>query len=427
MTLATPTRLEITASTLSVKDLVGFASGAIIAHPMRSVLTSLGVVIGVAAVVMMTSIGLGAQKQVTSTIGALGSNLIIVRPGLPRGAGGQVVRQAAGGGITLTEADATAIKMGVDNVTAAAPVVNGQAQLSSDNANWSTRIEGVTPDYLTARDDSLTQGRMIEDREARTGDKKIILGKTVVDNLFPNEDPIGKRVRVDATPFEVIGVLASKGQSGLGQDQDDRAIAPIAAVRSRIVGRFVKGNSVQTVYVKAASAEDMTTVQEDLTNMLRDRHRIRDGQDDDFNVQNMASILEATKATTQTFTILLAAVAGVSLVVGGVGIMNIMLVAVTERTREIGLRMALGARRSDVLYQFALEAVSLSLFGGLIGLAIGVLGALAAAQLGNWPTAIPSWAAPLSVGFSVLVGLVFGAYPSWRAAQLDPIEALRRE
>ena len=206
-----------------------------------------------------------------------------------------------------------------------------------------------------------------------------------------------------------------------------RAIAPIAAVRSRVVGRFVKGNSVQTVYVKAASAEDMTTVQEDLTNMLRDRHRIRDGQDDDFNVQNMASILEATKATTQTFTILLAAVAGVSLVVGGVGIMNIMLVAVTERTREIGLRMALGARRSDVLYQFALEAVSLSLFGGLIGLAIGVLGALAAAQLGNWPTAIPSWAAPLSVGFSVLVGLVFGAYPSWRAAQLDPIEALRRE
>ena len=427
MTTAAPPLMEIPASTLSVRDLIGFASGAITAHPMRSILTSLGVVIGVAAVVMMTSIGLGAQKQVTSTIGALGSNLIIVRPGQPRGAGGQVVRQAAGGGITLTEADAAAIKAGVDNVTAVAPVVNGQAQLSSDNANWNTRIEGVTPDYLAARDDSLTEGRMIEDREARTGDKKIILGKTVVDNLFPNEDPIGKRVRVGSTPFEVIGVLASKGQSGVGQDQDDRVIAPIAAVRSRIVGRFVKGNSVQTVYVKAASADDMTTVQEDVTNMLRDRHRIRDGQDDDFNVQNMASILEATKATTQTFTILLAAVAGVSLVVGGVGIMNIMLVAVTERTREIGLRMALGARRSDVLYQFALEAVALSLFGGLIGLAIGVLGALAAAKLGNWPTAIPSWAAPLSIGFSVLVGLVFGAYPSWRAAQLDPIEALRRE
>jgi putative ABC transport system permease protein len=420
--------LETPASTtLSVKDLIGFAGGAITAHPMRSVLTSLGVVIGVAAVVMMTSIGLGAQQQVTKTIGALGSNLIIVRPGQPRGAGGTVVRQAAGGGISLTQADADAIKATVENVVAVAPAVQGQAQLSSDTANWNSRIEGVTPDYLAARDITLSAGRMIEEREARTGDKKLLIGKTVADELFPNEDPLGKRVRVGNTPFEVIGVLTPRGQSGMGIDQDDVVLGPLAAVRSRIVGRRVNGTSVQTVYVKAATAEDMNTVQEDVTNLLRDRHRIREGQDDDFNVQNMASILEATKATTQTFTILLAAVAGVSLVVGGVGIMNIMLVAVTERTREIGLRMAVGARRSDVLYQFALEAVALSLLGGLIGLAIGVLGALAAAKLGNWPTAIPSWAAPLSIGFSVLVGLVFGAYPSWRAAQLDPIEALRRE
>ncbi len=419
--------VESPQTTLTVRDLVGFATGAILAHPMRSVLTSLGVVIGVAAVVMMTSIGLGAQQQVTKTIGALGSNLIIVRPGLPRGAGGGVARQAAGAGITLTQADGEAIKAQVQSVVAVAPVVQGQAQLASDSANWNSRIEGVTSDYLTARDATLSSGRMIEDREAKAGDKKLILGQTVVDNLFPNEDPLGKRVRVGSTPFEVIGVLAKRGQSGAGQDQDDVVLGPIGAVRSRIVGRFVKGNSVQTLYIKAATADDMTTVQEDVTNLLRDRHRIREGQDDDFQVQNMASILEATKATTQTFTILLAAVAGVSLVVGGVGIMNIMLVAVTERTREIGLRMAVGARRSDVLYQFALEAVALSLLGGLIGLAIGVLGALAAAKLGDWPTAIPSWAAPLSVGFSVLVGLVFGAYPSWRAAQLDPIEALRRE
>ena len=409
-------------------DLVGFAAGAIAAHPMRSALTSLGVVIGVAAVVMMTSIGLGAQQRVTSAIGGLGSNLLIVMPGASRGPGGGFVSQGAGSGMSLDDGDARAIGEQVEGVVASAPAVRGGAQLSAEGANWSTRVEGVTPDYLTARDLAIASGRMFDDTEARQGRKVVVIGQTVATELFGEDaDPIGKRIRVGAVPFEVIGVLASKGQSGFGQDQDDIVLGPLQAVRSRVVGRRVKGDQVQTIYVKAATADDLDRVQEDLSNLLRERHRIRNGQDDDFSVQNMASIMEAMQASVKTFTGLLAAVAAVSLVVGGVGIMNIMLVAVTERTREIGLRMAVGARRNDVLFQFALEAITLSVIGGAIGLLIGLGGGVLMAKLGDWPVAIAAWSIPVSLGFSLLVGLVFGAYPSWRAARLDPIEALRRE
>jgi putative ABC transport system permease protein len=408
-------------------DLVGFAAGAIAAHPMRSALTSLGVVIGVAAVVMMTSIGLGAQQRVTSAIGGLGSNLLIVSPGASRGPGGGFVSQGAGSGMSLNDDDAEAIGK-LDGVAASAPSVRGGAQLASEGANWSTRVEGVTPDYLVARDLTIASGRMFDENEARQGRKVIVIGQTIVTELFgEGADPIGKRIRVGAVPFEVIGVLESKGQSGFGQDQDDIVLGPLPAVRSRIVGRRVRGDNVQTIYVKAGTSDDLDRVQEDLSNLLRERHRIRPGQEDDFSVQNMAAIMEAMQASVKTFTGLLAAVAAVSLVVGGVGIMNIMLVAVTERTREIGLRMALGARRIDVLLQFALEAMTLSVIGGAIGLVIGVGGGALMAKLGDWPVAIAGWSIPVSLGFSLLVGLVFGAYPSWRAARLDPIEALRRE
>ncbi len=412
---------------MRVIELMRFAAGAILAHPMRSVLTSLGVVIGVAAVVMMTSIGLGAQKRVSATIAGLGSNLIIVMPGQARGSGGGFVSSAAGTGQTLTDTDAAEIAKQVEAVAAVSAVVRSQAQMTADGANWNTRIEGVTPPYLIARDLEIQTGRMFDDRESRQGKKVMVVGQTVASQLWGESDPVGRRVRVRGVPFEVIGVLVSKGQSSFGQDQDDVVLAPLEAVRSRIIGKRLRGGTVQTIYVKAATEDQLDRVQEDITNLIRAQHRIRPGDDDDFQTQNMASILQASQAAIATFTVLLAAVAAVSLLVGGVGIMNIMLVAVTERTREIGLRMAVGARRSDILIQFAMESIALSLVGGVIGLGLGVLGAIGIAKLGSWPAAIPSWAGPVALSFSCLVGLVFGAYPSWRAARLDPIEALRRE
>ena len=409
----------------SPTEIVRFAAGAIIAHPLRSGLTSLGVVIGVAAVVMMTSIGLGAQKRVTDTISGLGSNLIIVSPLQPRTTGG--VMGGAGAGQSLTDADTEVIRRQVEGAVAVAPSVTGMAQVTADGANWNTSIVGVSPEYLEARDLTVASGRMFEERDARQGRKVAVLGPTVVTQLWGDADPIGKRIRIRGAPFEVIGVLGSKGQSSFGRDQDDLILSPLETVRSRIIGRRIKADSVQTIYVKAVSEEELASVQEDIDSTLRAEHKIQAGDEDDFQTQNLASILEASKAAIGAFTVLLAAIAGVSLVVGGVGIMNIMLVAVTERTREIGLRMALGARRKDVLAQFALEAVVLSLFGGLIGLAIGLLGAAGIAAIGDWPFALPTWAIPVALGFSSLVGLVFGAYPAWRAARLDPIEALRRE
>ena len=392
---------------------------------MRSVLTSLGVVIGVAAVVMMTSIGMGAQQRVTQAISGLGSNLIIVTPNFQRGP----VAQAAGGGFSLRDGDATAIAKQVEDVAAVAPLVRGQAQLAADGANWNTQIQGVTPDYLVARDLKIASGRMFDENEARQGRKVLVVGPTVARELWGDSDPVGRRVRVRTVPFEVIGVLESKGQAGFGQDQDDVVLGPLTAVRSRIAGRRSRGDSVQTIYVKAADENSLDRVQEDVTNLLRDQHKIRQGEDDDFQTQNMASILEASQAAVGTFTVLLAAVAGVSLVVGGVGIMNIMLVSVTERTREIGIAKALGARRQYVLMQFLIEAMVLALIGGLIGIAIGFgLSYGIASTIPDFPSpAVPWWAVFGACAFSGLIGVIFGILPASKAANLAPIDALRYE
>lgn len=408
-------------------ELIRFAVGAIVAHPMRSALTALGVVIGVAAVVMMTSIGLGAQQRVTQAIQGLGVNMLVITPGSGGGGPGGFARGGAGSGAGLRDRDAEALRE-IDGVMAASPAVRGFQQIVAGGANWNSRVEGVTPDYLVARDLEMAAGAMFDERAADTGRTVAVLGQTVVTELFgEGVDPVGQRIRLGRVPFTVVGVLESKGQSGIGQDQDDIVLVPLQAGRSRLFGRRLSGDEVQQIYVKAESEDVLYQVEQDVAARLRELHRIGPGQDDDFTVQNLTSIQEAAGAATQTFTVLLAAVAGVSLVVGGVGIMNIMLVSVTERTREIGLRMAIGARRSDILTQFALESVALSLAGGLIGLMIGVGGAMMISRLGDWPSAIPAWAAPVSLGFSMIVGLVFGAYPAWRAARLDPIEALRRE
>jgi putative ABC transport system permease protein len=409
---------------MRTSDLISSAARALRSNPLRSALTALGVIIGVASVVAMVALGSGAQAQVERSISSLGSNLLIVVPGAMRAGGG--VRGAAGGWDSLTLDDAAAIAEQVEGVIAVAPSQRSSAQIVANGANWNTRIEGVTPAYLIARDWEVEQGRFFEDSEERQARRVVVLGATVARELFPNVDPIGQTLRINSGAFEVIGVLASKGQSGFGMDQDDVVLAPLTTVKRRISGRQRRADTVSQISVKAGSESELGRIQEDVETLLRQRHRTREGEDD-FTVQNLSSITEAAAQTTQVFTYLLGGISAVSLLVGGIGIMNIMLVSVTERTREIGLRKALGARQSDILHQFGLEAVALSLAGGIIGLILGVAGAWLMTSLFTLPLVISPFNAGLAIGFAGLVGVVFGAYPAWRAARLDPIEALRRE
>ncbi|MEZ5996826.1 MAG: ABC transporter permease [Hyphomonadaceae bacterium] len=409
---------------MRTSDLVASAGRALRANPLRSALTALGVIIGVASVVAMVALGSGAQAQVERSIASLGSNLLIVVPGALRGGGG--VRGAAGGWDSLTLDDAAAIAAQIEGVVAIAPSQRARTQVIAGGANWNPQVEGVTPAYLVARDWEIARGRMFDDTEERQARRVVVLGATVAEQLFPNVDPVGQTVRMNGGVFEVIGILESKGQSGFGMDQDDIVLAPLTTVKRRISGRQRRADTVSQISVKAASEDHLSRIQDEVEALLRQRHRTREGEDD-FTVQNLSSITEAAAQTTQVFTYLLGGISAVSLLVGGIGIMNIMLVSVTERTREIGLRKALGARQSDILQQFGLEAVTLSVAGGIIGLVIGVLGAWAMTSLFNLPLVVAPQNAALAIVFSGLVGVVFGAYPAWRAAKLDPIEALRRE
>lgn len=411
---------------MRTSDLISSAGRALRSNPLRSALTALGVIIGVASVVAMVALGSGAQAQVERSIASLGSNLLIVVPGAQRSGGG--VRAQAGGGMgwdTLTIDDAEAIAQ-LEGVAVVAPSQRARTQVIANGLNWNPQVEGVTPSYLEARDWEIASGRMFDETEERQARRIIVLGATVATELFPNLDPVGQMVRMNGGAFEVIGVLESKGQSGFGADQDDIVLAPLTTVKRRISGRRGRGDSVSQISVKAQSEDVLNTLQQDVETLLRQRHRTREGEDD-FTVQNLSSITETAAQTTQVFTYLLGGISAVSLLVGGIGIMNIMLVSVTERTREIGLRKALGARQGDILRQFGLEAVTLSVAGGIIGLILGVAGAWLMTSLFTLPLVISPLNAGLAIAFSGLVGVLFGAYPAWRAAQLDPIEALRRE
>ena len=393
-------------------------------NALRSALTMLGIIIGVAAVITMVAVGAGAQDRVTAQIESLGANLIIIFNGSASSGG---ARMGAGSNRSLTESDAEALR-GIDPIEAAAPMVSKNLQMVNGNLNWSSSTQGTTPDYLVAREWAVAAGRSFGPEEVRSAAKVVLLGGTVAENLFPDSDALGASVRLNKVPFTVIGLLAEKGQNSSGQDQDDIALIPISTAKKRVFGRQRgRPDSVSMILVKVREAERMAEAEEQVHEMLRVRHRIGPGQTDDFTVRNLSEIMATREASSRILSILLAAVASVSLLVGGIGIMNIMLVSVTERTREIGLRMAVGARRRDILVQFLVEAVTLSLIGGLIGIALGMGASAAIARLADWPVLIQPSSLVIAFMFAGAVGIFFGFYPARKAAQLDPIDALRYE
>ena len=406
-------------------DCIMAALGAIQANVLRSVLTALGIIIGVAAVIVMISVGAGAQKQVDDVIKKLGSNLVIVVPGTTTSGG---ARGARGSRRTLTEDDAIAIQNEVPTVKVSAPTVRGSGQIIFGNQNWSTVIRGVTPDYGQAREWEIADGRWFSNDEVRSAAKVALIGETVSESLFGNDNPVGQIIRIKRVPFTVIGTLVGKGETPMGNDMDDVVFIPLTTAKKRTLGgRRVSGRLVGVVFVKSNSAEVVDDTIRDMTKLLRLRHKIRPGQPNDFFVRNLSSILEARANSSRVMNLLLAAVASISLIVGGIGIMNIMLVSVTERTREIGLRMAVGAKGRDILLQFLIEAVTLSLIGGVIGIVFGLGGSYIIAMIGNSPAIVQPFSIFLAFGFAAAVGVFFGFYPARKAARLDPIEALRYE
>ena len=406
-------------------DCIMAALGAIRANVLRSVLTALGIIIGVAAVIVMISVGAGAQKQVDDVIKKLGSNLVIVVPGTTTSGG---ARGARGSRRTLTEDDAIAIQNEVPTVKVSAPTVRGSGQIIFGNQNWSTVIRGVTPDYGQAREWEIADGRWFSNDEVRSAAKVALIGETVSESLFGNDNPVGQIIRIKRVPFTVIGTLVGKGETPMGNDMDDVVFIPLTTAKKRTLGgRRVSGRLVGVVFVKSNSAEVVDDTIRDMTKLLRLRHKIRPGQPNDFFVRNLSSILEARANSSRVMNLLLAAVASISLIVGGIGIMNIMLVSVTERTREIGLRMAVGAKGRDILLQFLIEAVTLSLIGGVIGIVFGLGGSYIIAMIGNSPAIVQPYSILLAFGFAAAVGVFFGFYPARKAARLDPIEALRYE
>jgi putative ABC transport system permease protein len=410
---------------MSLAALLRVALRALAANKLRSALTMLGIIIGVAAVIVMIAVGAGAQARVAEQIRALGSNLLLILSGA-RTQGG--VRLSVGSTYTITEDDAIAINREIPEAIAA-PALRGGAQVIWGNANWATQIYGTTPEYLEVREWTLVEGRAFETAEMSGAGKVCIVGQTVVKQLFGGADPLGQVVRIKRVPFTVVGVLSTKGQSMMGTDQDDIIVVPIGTARNRVLGRanIAAQRSVSVIWVKAAEGYDTKRVEDEVRALLRQRHRLQQGADDDFSLRNLADIMAAQEASSRVLALLLAAVASVSLVVGGIGIMNIMLVSVTERTREIGLRMAVGARTRDILGQFLVEAVTLSLIGGLVGVLLGVGASIGIASVAGWNIVLSGRSILLAVAFAVATGVFFGFYPARKAARLNPVEALRFE
>ncbi len=401
------------------------ATRALLRNKTRSFLTMLGVIIGVAAVIAMVAIGEGAKAQVEKAFSSLGTNLLVVMPGASNVGG---AHGGFGSMPSLTWADLKAIRSEVPTVRYGAPLLRTMGQIVSEEQNWNTQVIGTTPEYFAIRSWNMARGRNFNDAEVEAVSKVVVLGQTVVDKLFgPEVDPVGSFVRIRNVPFEVIGVLEAKGQSAMGQNSDDAVFVPVTTYQTRIEGGEMKQYIMGTIMIGASSQAAMPRAVDDISRLLRERHHISVGADDDFSVFNVTEMAAAFQQSTETMTTLLAAIAIVSLIVGGIGIMNIMLVSVTERTREIGIRMAVGAKPRHILAQFMVEALTLTLIGGVMGLSFGVLAATKLAAQFGWPVLVRSDIVVVAMAFSALVGVIFGLYPAHKASRLDPIEALRYE
>ena len=395
------------------------AWASLIANKMRSILTMLGIIIGVAAVIALVSIGNGVKQDIQNSISSLGSNLLMVMPGAPRTPG---VRPSAGSMKSLKVSDYEAISK-LDGVKAASPMTNGSYVVIYQNKNWTTSVSGVSYNYLDVNNLSMKSGRFLSEKNVQNRERVAVVGKTVVKNLFGDEDPVGAEIRVKNIPFRIIGVLNSKGSGAMGNDQDDMVVIPYTTAMERVEGV----DYLRMIYVVGKDENGIDRLQSDIENLLRVRHGIKDTNLDDFNIQNMNSIMETMEETTGTLTLFLGAVAAISLVVGGIGIMNIMLVSVTERTREIGVRKALGATYSVIVTQFLIEAVVISLMGGIIGIVLGIGSSKLIGMASGMSTVISVPTIVMSFAFSMAIGLIFGIYPARKAAKLNPIDALHYE
>ncbi|WP_419870238.1 ABC transporter permease [Chryseobacterium sp. CT-SW4] len=401
-------------------NLLKIAWKAILLNKMRAVLTMLGIIIGVASVIAMLAIGEGSKESIKQNISSMGANLITIRPGAGMMGG---VRSDPTSMQTLTLDDYKALKSQAHQIKDISPLVNGSGQSIAGSNNWPTTIYGASPEYLSIRDWGIESGAMFTEDDIESFGKVAVIGKTVQENLFPNEDPIGKMIRFKNIPFKVIGVLKEKGENTFGQDQDDIIIAPYTAVQKRILAQ----NYLQSIVASSLSEEQSEKAVEEITAIMQKQHNIKEGQDDNFNVSSQQELISTFSSTSEMLTVLLVAIASISLVVGGIGIMNIMYVSVKERTREIGLRMAIGAKDSDILFQFLIESVLISITGGILGVIIGLLATWGISQFAGWPVSITMSSIVISFTVCTITGVFFGWYPARKAAQSDPINALRYE